>query len=101
MGGVAPNTLSNTIDKYIIITFCRVSTPCPCHPYTFTIKNYSWKFASMSFWLPALKFHTDSSLIWISCHKQSKFSIVQEFGGNYGQISPNLTVNLIVQSAVR
>ena len=52
---VTPNTMSNIIVKYIIITFSIVNSPYPCHPYMFLTKNYSSKFAIMSFWTPALK----------------------------------------------
>ena len=49
------NTMSITIDKYIIITFSIVNNPYPCHPYMFSIKSYSSKFTIMSFLAPALK----------------------------------------------
>ena len=42
-------TVSNTIDKYIIITFSIVSNPYPCCPYMFITKNYFSKFTIMSF----------------------------------------------------
>ena len=46
--------MSNTIDKYIIITFFIVNNPYSCHPYMCITENYSSKFM-MSFWAPALK----------------------------------------------
>ena len=49
------NTMSNTIDEYIIIAFSIVNNPYPCHPYMFITENYSSKFTIMSFWAPALK----------------------------------------------
>ena len=55
MNELSPNTLSNTITKYIIITFFIVNNPYPCHPYMFITENYSSKFTIMSFWAPALK----------------------------------------------
>ena len=52
---VSPNTMSNTIDKYIIMTFSIVNNPYPCYPYKFITENYSSKIMSMSFWAPAPK----------------------------------------------
>ena len=50
-----PNTMSNTIDKYIIITFSIVTNSYPCHLYIFVTENYSSKFTIMTFRAPALK----------------------------------------------
>ena len=47
--------MSNTIDKFIIISFSIVNNPYLCHPYIFIIENYSSKFTIMSFWEPAPK----------------------------------------------
>ena len=52
---LSPNTMSNTIDKDIIITFWTVNNPYPCHPYMFVTEIYSSKFTVMSFWVPALQ----------------------------------------------
>ena len=52
---LSPNTMPNTIDNYIIITFSIVNNPYPCDPYIFVTKNYSSEFTIMSFWAPALK----------------------------------------------
>ena len=32
---LSPNTMSNTITKYTIVTFHIVNKLCPCHPYMF------------------------------------------------------------------
>ena len=55
MNELSTNTVSNTIDKYIIITFSIVSNPYPCHPFIFMTENYSSKFTIVFFWAPALK----------------------------------------------
>ena len=47
--------MSNTIDKYIIITFPIVNNPHSCHPYMFITENYSSKFTIMYFGAPAPK----------------------------------------------
>ena len=39
-----PNVMSNTIDKYILITFSIVNNPYLCHPYMFITENYSSEF---------------------------------------------------------
>ena len=52
---LSPNTVFNTIDKYIISIFSIVNNSFPCHPYMFVTKNYYSKFTIMSFWAPALK----------------------------------------------
>ena len=46
--------MSNTIAKYIIITFSMVNNPYSYHPYMFITENYSSKFTIMFFWAPAL-----------------------------------------------
>ena len=51
----AMSNMSNTIDKYIIITFPIVNNPHSCHPYMFITENYSSKLTIMSFWAPAPK----------------------------------------------
>ena len=38
---LSPNTISNTIDKYIIITFSIVNNPWPYHSYMFITENCS------------------------------------------------------------
>ena len=43
--------MSNTIDKYIRVTFSIVTDPYPCHPYMFITENYSSKFTIMYFGL--------------------------------------------------
>ena len=48
-------TISNTIDKYIIITFSKGNNSYPCHPYRFITENYSSKLMTISFWAPAPK----------------------------------------------
>ena len=45
--------MSNTIDKYIIITFSIINSPHLCHPYMFITENYSSKLTIMSFWATA------------------------------------------------
>ena len=52
MNEFPPNTMSNTIDKYIIITFTIVNNPYPSHPYMFININesYSSTFMIMSIW---------------------------------------------------
>ena len=47
--------MSNTIDKYIIITFSIVNNSYPCYTYKFRTENYSSKIMIMSFWAPAPK----------------------------------------------
>ena len=47
--------MSNTINKYIIITFSIVNNPYSCHPHMFITGNYSSKFTVMSFWALAPK----------------------------------------------
>ena len=47
--------MSNTIDKFIIISLSTVNNPCPCHPYMFITENYSLKVMIMCFWDPASK----------------------------------------------
>ena len=47
--------MSNTIDKYILITFSEVNNPYPCNPYMFITENYSSDLTIVSFWAPALK----------------------------------------------
>ena len=49
------SNMSNTVDKYIIITFPIVNNPHSCHPYMFITENYSSKITIMSFWASALK----------------------------------------------
>ena len=44
--------MSNTIDKYIIITFSIVNNLYPCHPSTFITGNYSSKFTMFFRLLP-------------------------------------------------
>ena len=51
----AMSNMSNTIDKYIIITFPMVNNPHSFHPYMFITENYSSKLTIMSFWAPATK----------------------------------------------
>ena len=52
---VSPSTVSNTFDKYIIITFYIVNNPYPCYPYKFITENYSSKITIMLFGAPAPK----------------------------------------------
>ena len=52
---LSPNTMSNTIDKYIIITFSIVNNPYPWHLYMSITENYSSNFTIMSFWASARK----------------------------------------------
>ena len=51
----AMTNMSNTIDKYIIITFPMVNNPYTFHPYMFITENYSSKLTIMCFWAPATK----------------------------------------------
>ena len=53
MNELSPITMSNTIDKYIIITFSIVNNPCPYHPYMFITGNCSSKFKIIPIWAPA------------------------------------------------
>ena len=55
MNELSPNTMPNTIDKCITITFSIVNNPYSCYPYIFITENYSSKFTSMYFWAPTLK----------------------------------------------
>ena len=52
----------NTTDKYIIVTFSIVNNPYTCYPNKFITKNYSSKFAIMSFWAPVLKSFTENGI---------------------------------------
>ena len=54
--------MSNTIDKFIIISFSIVNNPCPCHPYMFITENYSSKFTIMCFWDPAPKSSAENGI---------------------------------------
>ena len=54
--------MSNTIDKYIIITISILSNPYPCHSYMLITENYSSKFSITSFWAPALKSPAENSI---------------------------------------
>ena len=47
--------MSNTIDKYIILTFSIVNHPFLCHPYMFITETYSSKLTIMYFWAPTPK----------------------------------------------
>ena len=51
---LSPNTVSNTIDKCIIITFSIVNNFYQCHPYMFITENCSSEFKIMFFWAPVL-----------------------------------------------
>ena len=55
MNELSPNTVFNTIDKYIISIFSIVNNSFPRHPYMFVTKNYYSKFTIMSFWSPIPK----------------------------------------------
>ena len=50
-----PKTMSNTIDKYVIITFSMVIHSNPSHPYMFITENYYSYFTIMSFSAPVPK----------------------------------------------
>ena len=52
---ISPSTMSNTIDKYIIITFSIINNLNPCRPYICITENYSSKFMTMSFLASAPK----------------------------------------------
>ena len=52
---LSPNTVFNTIDKYILSIFSIVNNSFPRHPYMFVTKNYYSKFTIMSFWSPIPK----------------------------------------------
>ena len=52
--------MSNTIDKYIRVTFSIVTDPYPCHPYMFITENYSSKFTIMYVWALVPKFLTEN-----------------------------------------
>ena len=54
--------MSNTIDKYIIITFSIVNSPYTSYPYMFITENYFSKYIIMSFWPPALKSPAENSI---------------------------------------
>ena len=56
-----PN-MSNTIDKYIMITFSIVNNPHSCHTYMFITENYSSNLTIMSFWVPAPKFPAEKGI---------------------------------------
>ena len=72
-----PITMSNTIDKLIIITFSIVTNPYPCHLYMFITENYSSKFLIMSFWAPVLKSPAEND-IPKKCLNTSQSSQLQE-----------------------
>ena len=52
---LSPNTVFNTIDKYIISIFSIVNNSFPRHQCMFVAKNYCSKFMIMSFWAPVPK----------------------------------------------
>ena len=52
---ISPSTMSNTIDKYIIITFSIINNLYPCCPYICITESYSSKFLTMSFLASAPK----------------------------------------------
>ena len=58
---LSPNTMSYTIDSYIIFTFSIVNNPYPCYLYMF-ITEILLKFTSMSFCSPALKSPAENSI---------------------------------------
>ena len=62
MNELTLNTMSNTIDKYIVITFSIVNNPYRCHPYMFLTQNDSAKFTIMSFGSPSSKFPTKNGI---------------------------------------
>ena len=59
---LSPNTVFNTIDKYIISIFSIVNNSLPCHQYMFVTKNYYSKFTIMSFWAPSPKSTAENSI---------------------------------------
>ena len=50
--------MSETIAKYIIITFSIENNPYPCHPYVF-----NWKLLFMSFSAPTLKSLAENGIL--------------------------------------
>ena len=71
--------MSNTTDKYIIITFSIVNNPYPCYPYMFTTENYFSKFTIMSFWARVLKFPAENGIpkkISGYCHLRGYWSLL-------------------------
>ena len=54
--------MSNTIDKYIIMTFSIVNNPYPCYPYKFITENYSSMITIMSFWATAPKSPSENGI---------------------------------------
>ena len=62
MNELSPNTMSNTVDKYIISTFFIANTFYPCHPYMFITGIYFSMFAIMTFWTPAPKRPAENGL---------------------------------------
>ena len=62
MNEFSPNIMSDTIGKYIIITFSVVNIPSPRHPYTFITENCSSVFMIMHVWAPAMKSPAKNSI---------------------------------------
>ena len=54
--------MSNTNDKYIIVTFSTVNNLYLCHPYIFITDNYSSKFAILFLCAPAPKSPTENDI---------------------------------------
>ena len=62
MNKLSPNIMSNTIDKYITITFSIVNNSYTCHLYMLITKNYSSNYMNMSFWAPATKSSAENNI---------------------------------------
>ena len=59
---LSPNTMSNTFNKYRIITFSKVNNPDLCHPYMLITENYSSRSVIISFWAVVLKFPAENGI---------------------------------------
>ena len=62
MNEFSPNIMSDTIGKYIAITFSIVNNPSPRHPHKFITENYSSMFMIMHVWAPTMKSPAKNSI---------------------------------------
>ena len=72
--------MSNTIDKFVIISFSIVNNPSPFHPYMFITENCSSKFTIMFFWDPAPKSPAEDGISQKSLDTSLDYSMIFKAG---------------------